>query len=135
LNQIFVGKFYYFLEGFGTELNIVDNNITHENTTSCNLITIKNNFYSTTLNNLLDRNFAKRTCAPPYIVSLSKDVAKVLDKPPLLIVNEKSPFDQDFNPCKFWKTTQLRFLALLAPIAGNIICIPCSSANIKRLCV
>ena len=104
--------------------------------TSCNLIAIKNNFYSTTLDNLLDLNSAKRTCVPPYIVSLSKDVAKVPDKPPpLLIVNEKSPFDQDFNPCKFWKPIQLRFLALLAPIAGNIICIPCSSANIKRLCV
>ena len=36
-----------------------------------------------------------------------------ISPPPLLIVNEKSPFDQDFNPCKFWKPIHFRFLALL----------------------
>ena len=122
------------LEGFGTELNIVDYNITHENTTSCKLIAIKNNFYSTILNNLLPKLRKADLCAPVHCVIVERCCQRI-SPPPFLIVNEKSPFDQDFNPCKFWKPIQLRFLALLAPITGNIICIHCSSANIKRLCV
>ncbi|KAK4028788.1 hypothetical protein OUZ56_021806 [Daphnia magna] len=68
--------------------------------------------------------------------TLSKGVSKILDefdndfREPL-IVNEKGQFDLDFSPCEYWKLNQHRFPAL-APIAKDIIGIPCSSANIER---
>ncbi|XP_059351385.1 uncharacterized protein LOC130703038 [Daphnia carinata] len=68
--------------------------------------------------------------------TLSRGVSKVLDEfdnylkePP--IVNEKGQFGLDFSPCEYWNLNQHRFLAL-APIARDIMGIPCSSANIER---
>ncbi|KZS07309.1 Uncharacterized protein APZ42_028994 [Daphnia magna] len=68
--------------------------------------------------------------------TLSKGVSKIIDefdndfREPL-IVNEKGQFDLDFSPCEYWKLNQHRFPAL-APIAKDIMGIPCSSANIER---
>jgi hAT family C-terminal dimerisation region len=67
--------------------------------------------------------------------TLSRGVSKILDefdnyfREPT-VLNEKGKFYLDFSPCEYWKLNQHRFPAL-APIAKDIMEIPCSSANIE----